>query len=119
VDEQEVRVDEHEVRGKVGDGEEGVVRTPHVMYATLWLIRYQSTYKQIASTPTSEAHKSQVFSPGISIAVRFNSFDSLILRHCIRSLPLSLSPYKFTIASTIFLFTLDISHKRAGLEARV
>jgi hypothetical protein len=26
VDEQEVRIDEHEVRGKVGDGEEGVVR---------------------------------------------------------------------------------------------
>jgi hypothetical protein len=30
VDEQEVRMDEREVRGKVGDREEGGVKRPHV-----------------------------------------------------------------------------------------
>ena len=38
MDEQEVRIDEHEVRGKVGDGEEGVVKTPRVMYAAAYSV---------------------------------------------------------------------------------
>jgi hypothetical protein len=34
VDEQELRMDEREVRGKVGGGEEGGVKRLHITYAT-------------------------------------------------------------------------------------